>query len=303
MSGCLSIINLNLLSLGDNEQTDQIRLEAGRLKAAYLELSTKAAERLTVLEKEAQRHQAYHRELQALASGQLVGSKLSYAEIEELARRLQNTLWKYRDKISKQATPENAIEVLKPEVVLTKILNYQYEESETLGQYYADGELFEIAGIIDKSKRSVAVSLTFSKQTRNFTAAHELGHALLHRQTVLHRDKAVDGSGAGNSRVPIELQADKFATYFLMPKKLVKGLFKQLFLTDKFTINENTVFALNERSVSVFMRERKDLRGLTKFLASAEHFAGESFRSMAEIFQVSVETMAIRLEELELVEF
>ncbi|MDB5141075.1 MAG: methenyltetrahydrofolate cyclohydrolase-like protein [Mucilaginibacter sp.] len=45
IAGCLSIINLNLLSLGHDEQTEQIRLEAGRLKAAYLDLSTKAVER------------------------------------------------------------------------------------------------------------------------------------------------------------------------------------------------------------------------------------------------------------------
>ncbi len=303
IAGCLSIINLNLLSLGHDEQTEQIRLEASRLKTAYMDLSTKAMERLNVLEKEAERNKAYHQELQVLASGKWAGAKLSYAEIEALARRLQNTLFTYQDKLSKATDPDDVIGLLKPQLVLAKILNYHYEEPESLGQHVVDGEQFEIAGIIDKPNKSVAVSRQFSKETRNFTAAHELGHALMHRQPVLHRDKPLDGSAAGITRDAVELEADKFATYFLMPAKQVRRIFRQLFLTDKFVINENTVFSLTRGGVSAFRQKCKSLRDLSRILAEAGSNAGDSFKSMAEIFNVSKETMAIRLEELQLVEF
>jgi len=303
IAGCLSIINLNLLSLGHDEQTEQIRLEAGRLKTAYMDLSIKAMERLNVLEKEAERNKAYHQELQELASGKWAGVKLSYAEIEALARRLQNTLFTYQDKLSKATDPDDVIGLLKPQLVLAKILNYHYEEPESLGQHVVDGEQFEIAGIIDKPNKSVAISRQFSKETRNFTAAHELGHALMHRQPVLHRDKPLDGSAAGITRDAVELEADKFATYFLMPAKQVRRIFRQLFLTDKFVINENTVFSLTGGGVNAFRQKCKSLRGLSRILAEAGSNAGESFKSMAEIFSVSKETMAIRLEELQLVEF
>jgi formiminotetrahydrofolate cyclodeaminase len=301
--GCLSIINLNLLSLGHNEETEQIRLEAARLKAAHSELSIKATERMTLLENEAERNKSFHQELQELASGRWVGKKLSESAIEQLARKFQNTLWRYRDKLGLQGTADDVIDLLNPQVVLTKILDYSYEEPESLGQDFLEDGMFEIAGVINKPAKSVAVSRQFSKETRNFTAAHELGHALLHQQPVLHRDKPMDGSGARPIRDAVESEADKFATYFLMPKKQVEGLFRQLFLTDKFMINENTVFSLTGESLNDFRRICKNRRGLARIVASAEFYGNQAFKSMAELFKVSKETMAIRLEELHLVEF
>ncbi|WP_419788832.1 ImmA/IrrE family metallo-endopeptidase [Mucilaginibacter sp. X4EP1] len=186
-------------------------------------------------------------------------------------------------------------------MVLTQILNYKYVEEETLGQNITENDVFEIAGIIDKGKKSVAVSKQFPKETRNFTAAHELGHALLHQQTVLHRDKPIDGSNAAKDA--IELEADKFATYFLMPGRIVTNLFKQLFQTDMFVVNESSAFSLTGGSLEVFKRKFSTLRDLTMILASVETFNGEPFKSMAEYFNVSQTTMAIRLEELGLVQF
>ena len=178
IAGCLSIVNLNLLSLGDDDQTNEIRIEAEILKIRYLELFAEANNRLTILEKESERHREYQKELQQLTSDKWVNDNLSYEEIEQFVRRLQNTLWLYHDKISKQPAPDNLIEILKPEVVLEKILGYQYNTLDSLGQYVSEEGLFEIAGIIDKERRYVSVSQNFSKETQNFTAAHELGHAL-----------------------------------------------------------------------------------------------------------------------------
>jgi len=76
-----------------------------------------------------------------------------------------------------------------------------------------------------------------------------------------------------------------------------------LFLTDKFRINEDTIFLLTGGALSTFKRKCKNLRDLCRILASAESYSGQSFRSIAELFNVSVETMAIRFEELGLAEF
>lgn len=80
--------------------------------------------------------------------------------------------------------------------------------------------------------------------TQNFTAAHELGHAVLHKQTVMHRDRPVDGSYNNKKRSLPELQADRFATHFLMPKKIVIEIFQELFQTDRFIIKEDSAFHL-----------------------------------------------------------
>ena len=302
ITGCLSIINLNLLSLGHNEETEQIRLEITQLKLASDDLSNKANHRMLLLEQEAERNKRYHQQLQELASGRWIGKKMSYEEIEQLARKIQNTLWLYRDKFVKQEI-EDVIELLSPQIVLTKILGYQYEEPDTLGQYFENGQYFEIAGLINNPTKSIAVSSQFAKETRNFTAAHELGHALMHSQPVLHRDRPLDNPGTDYVRDSMEIEADKFATCFLMPSKQVERLFKQLFHTNKFVIDEDTVFGLTGGKISSFNQKCKSLRDLSKILASAESFAGVSFVSISEIFNVSKEAMAIRLEELSLVDF
>jgi hypothetical protein len=42
---------------------------------------------------------------------------------------------------------------------------------------------------------------------------------------------------------------------------------------------------------------------LCRILASAEFYGSHSFKSLAELFHVSIETMAIRLEELGLAQY
>jgi formiminotetrahydrofolate cyclodeaminase/Zn-dependent peptidase ImmA (M78 family) len=301
IAGCLSIIQLNLLSLGHNEETEQIRRDAAELKALHTQFTAEAAKRLATLEEEADQHKAYHQELQEIASGRWVGQRLSFLAIEQIARNLQNTIWRYREKLGLKPD-DGDLSILNPQLVLTKMLDYQYEEPESLGKHLTEEGYFEVAGIINKPGKSVAVSRQFSKETRNFTAAHELGHALLHSQPVMHRDKPLDGSGAA-ARDATELAADKFATYFLMPAKPLSTLFQQLFGTLLFAIDENTVFGLTGGSLGPFLQTCRNLRELTRILAGAETYRGESFRSLAELFGVSKETMAIRLEELGLVNY
>lgn len=70
----------------------------------------------------------------------------------------------------------------------------------------------------------------------------------------------------------------------------------------QFTINENSAFNFGGRNIKELRIECKDSRGLFRKLSSAS-YDNHSFRSLAEIFGVSIEAMAFRLEELELVKF
>ncbi len=194
------------------------------------------------------------------------------------------------------------MQILRPDVVLKRVMGYTYLQSDTLGVYEVDGERFEIAGLIDKSQKLVQVSKSFPQETQNFTVAHELGHAVLHRQIVLHRDRPMDGSIV-TSKNREEMQADKFAAYFLMPTTLVKEVFLKIFQMPKFVINESTALALGAGGVSRLRQKYQNTRGLARLLASTEYYSGKSFNNLAKFFGVSVETMAIRLEELDLVEF
>lgn len=303
VAGCLAIINLNLLSFGNDQWTERVGNAANTIRTRYEELSAQAKGRLAVLENEVQDNKSFHKELQELSSGQWVGIRLSDNTIEDIARQLQLTLWNHRAKFWKHDTPTAPVDVIRPDIALYNILGYQFHRPETLGLQEFEGQLVEVAGLIDKSEKLVAVSRQLPETIQRFTAAHELGHALMHEQTVLHRDRPLDGSDSPTRRDFREIQADKFAAYFLMPKKQLMDIFQELFGTNKFILNEDSVFALNGGSLSAFRRRCKNQRALSRIIAEAEFYRDKPFRSLAQVFGVSTETMAIRLEELGLVEY
>ena len=302
VASCLCIVDLNLRSLFIDERIEKIRERKAGIKEKYERLSLNGKEKLGILEKESNETLLYQQSIIDFRRGDLGNSIRSNSELEELVKRLQNTLWLQRDKIWKQNPPENPIEILQPDVVLKKVMNYTYLESDNLGVYEHNGELSEIAGLINKNQNLVQISRNFPVETMNFTAAHELGHALLHQQTEMHRDRPIDGS-VNTPRSLEEIQADKFATYFLMPQKLLKEVFSLIFEMPTFVINEATVLAVRGGSVGAFRQQCNNIRGLARILASVDYYAGKSFNPLSKIFNVSIETMAIRLEELRLLEF
>ncbi|MBI5891155.1 MAG: ImmA/IrrE family metallo-endopeptidase [Nitrosomonadales bacterium] len=219
-------------------------------------------------------------------------------ELERQVRNLHRRMWQSKNKIWFNAIPSNPIDMLDP-IVALKFIGFDCDLVETLGQCHIGGQLTEIAGTIDKSSAKVRISRQFQHNIRSFTAAHELGHAILHQTDGLHRDRPLNGETI--SRNEIEMEADKFATFFLMPRKLVKNIFEKYFLTNKFAIDEATAYALGQGDSVSLMSKCKTLRQLSKMLANAEQYNGLHFTSLAKQFRVSTDAMAIRLEELELV--
>lgn len=121
-----------------------------------------------------------------------------------------------------------------------------------------------------------------------------------HEVRGLHRDRALDGSKTTlTKRDNIEYQADKFAVYFLMPSKLLIKIFGEHFPTRCFVLNEDTLFALGSINAEK-IENCRSIRDLSRLLAKTEIYNGVNFNSLSRQFGVSVEAMAIRLEELEL---
>jgi hypothetical protein len=225
--------------------------------------------------------------------------RYSYDEIEKRVKNLHRAMWQNKNEIWLDSVPSNPVEMLDPFIAL-KYSGYECDLEETLGQFYCDGKLVETAGVIDRTSARVSISRQFDSNVRNFTAAHELGHALLHQTSGLHRDRPLDGSS--RSQDVREIEADKFATYFLMPERLVKTNFKKFFLTECFGLNEETAHALGLGDLMQLQAKVQTLRQLSRIVASAEKYNGVHFRSLASQFHVSTEAMAIRLEELGLLE-
>lgn len=220
---------------------------------------------------------------------------LTNDRIEMAARQLAHSIYKARHSLFPEGIPDDPVELLDPKIAF-HLLGYQFLELDSMGEIESG---IDVAGIIDQDSKQVSISRRFTPMIRNFTAAHELGHVLLHRQSGLHRDKPID-SGGGGQRDMIERQADFFAACFLMPKKLLEERFNQRF-ADALSSRENLAFLLNpsgDRKVDKLLSTK---RGLARALASLSIINSHGVISLAEQFNVSVEAMAIRLEQLKLV--
>lgn len=301
-SGCLSIIQLNLTSFSSNEQVwiEQKVVETDKLKLEFKELNLLVIAKLEILENEVKDNLVLFKDINDLISDFKKKKYFTDENIETYSITLQNLIWKHKETIWGRNISLHPVDILDPKIIFKKGLSYNCYVKEEIDPT-SENHQIHVAGIIDQGRKIVLISSKVKKEVQNFTFAHELGHALLHKKLILHRDLPIDGSK--KNRDIQEYQADKFATYFLMPKKQVIAIFKEIFLTDKFIIDENSAFNLEKKGSNKLRMECKDKRGLSRKLASAQTYNNEYFKSISEIFNVSVETMAIRLEEIGLLEF
>lgn len=228
--------------------------------------------------------------------------KLSDADITKAVKQLHIEIWKQKQNLWRGKPPKNAIELLDP-VHGMYLTGFKFERVPGFQSIIKNGESANIAGYLDQDLRQVYISEAFSPETQLFTAAHELGHIFLHKGSLerLHRDRPLDGSKI--SRDHVERAADKFASIFLMPEKLVKVHFQQRFKSEKLKITEETAFGLGFLNSDKLLKNVKNKRDFSILVAGSKHFHTAHFKSIAAEFRVSVIAMAIRLEELDLVEF
>lgn len=301
LQGCLSIIQLNLFLLKVNEYkwTSVIRKQYNSLKDNLDSLQIESNKRLEVLELRVEKYVKIFEDTDKFLSISKSKKNWTDNELETLAINFQNLVWKHRKVIWDTVIPSNAIEMLDTFKIIDKVLNFEVAYANDLSDGGSD---VECAGIIDQSSRQVMLSKKFNLQIQNFTLAHELGHAILHTGLRMHRDIPLDGANEGVLSAT-EKQANKFASYFLMPRKILEKQFAERFGQKKFKIDEATAFKIPKTS-SIQMRKRFNTkRKLSRFVASTEFYDNTPFNSLSSIFNVSVEAMAIRLEELNLIDF
>jgi Zn-dependent peptidase ImmA (M78 family) len=208
------------------------------------------------------------------------------------ARQLQILVWKDRHRLWPDGIPDDAVEILEPEVAA----RYLGIEIEMVSDLDAHGRERTPAGELDLSSRCIRVSDRASDISRRFTVAHELGHFLLHDRPVMQRDRALQ-------RTREEVEADRFAAMYLMPAKLVMLRFRKQFdVGDRFALTDDTAYALSPSKYASIVRLRKSPRELARVLASAEEYRGVRMASLAAQFAVSIDAMANRILELELIE-
>jgi formiminotetrahydrofolate cyclodeaminase len=298
-SGAISIVYLNLSSFKGHRQAVEMLKRAKKLEERAQSLKAELEKRIQALKNSAeQSNSKFALDLNVIRDPQLTTSKYRDSEILAIARNVQNELWTNRVDIWPNGETLNHIDALDAPTAF-RVLGYEFETSQSLGQI-TDGVGFsEVAGYINKPDRYAAVSKQFPLVVQRFTAAHELGHAVLHKADTQFRDRGLDGSMVRERRPQVEYEADKFAAYFLMPEALMREIFLGIFGADQFIVSNKTAFALGAKNSGQLLRECPSVRDLSLRLAKTGIFAS---RSIAEIFGVSNGAMAIRIEELQMID-
>lgn len=219
--------------------------------------------------------------------------------IRNHARFLQLSLWNRRHDLWERDVPAEPIDVLQPGVAL-ELQGFSVESRSSLGEEWDRGLRSEVAAVVDRERRKVYMSSRYPLVVQNFTAAHELGHVILHPHIdVKHREFPKDGPSS--QRDWEEREADWFASEFLMPEKQVRLEFAKRFGRIPFHLNEDTAYALCGSSIDKVLRQCRCPRDISRLLAEATMFNGVPMASLASRFAVSSKAMAIRLNELELI--
>lgn len=298
IDSCISIINLNLSYFPEN---DWVKLMRNSIKDINVNLPgiKSECERLkNDLANWSVKKNQLSLNFEQFSTRLKGKSKITNVEIEKLARDIQNSLFINTEVLNWNDMSERPLDLLNSKEVL-KLLNYQSKEEQSLG---TNENNEEIAGIINTNLFEVRISKMYPKEVMNYTLAHELGHALLHNDMINHRERPFDNYSDKVRRPQKEYQADKFASFFLMPKKLVESTFRNQFGTALIKLNEESAFNLTNSSLSSLKKRVKELRDWSRIVASCTMIGITPIESMTKIFNVSVEAMAIRLEELGLVE-
>jgi hypothetical protein len=221
--------------------------------------------------------------------------------IEQRARELQLEIFKRRREIwpGREVHP---LEMVDPSIA-ARVLGIRFDETPSLSFTVLRGERGVTAGILDRPGREILVATEFGYEVTRFTGAHEIGHWILHpKQVTHHRDRPLKGIEVG-PRPPREQEADRFAAAFLVPEKFFRKVFRAAFLTDRpFVFDDTAAFFLSPNDPEAVLHPEKGSRSRELALANAKSYNGAPFkRSLAEMFGVSPLTLAIRMEELELV--
>jgi IrrE N-terminal-like domain len=149
--------------------------------------------------------------LDKIRNPKIVGKYISFDRIEEIAKSLQNEIWKNRQQLWKDQTLDDPTALLAPALAFEAI-GYRFEVADSLGQYMTSHGLVDTAGFINKAEMYAGVSSHFSLPIQNFTAAHELGHAVLHDAMGMHRDRDLNGGAVSGKLERVEIEANKFAS-------------------------------------------------------------------------------------------
>jgi uncharacterized protein DUF955 len=228
--------------------------------------------------------------------------------IRQEVNRLLRRAWQLRDSVWSDPTDRLPIPV-RP--LITSVLELTLEEPEEisnpaprLGSGMVSAKL---GGYCDRSTRTIGIAQSLTLPVQRFTAAHEIGHWLMHQSTVSFRDLPLQGAERTNpKRSPVEREADLFAAELLMPETTIREAFAASFGEPLrlSSVDEDIAFSLRiaaGRDIAVQELLTKGPRLFAMLVSQTALFRGRTFIPLTALFGVSATAMAIQLMELRLV--
>jgi hypothetical protein len=225
-------------------------------------------------------------------------------QIENEAIRLRTEIWEERSKYWPGRHP-HPFDVLEPQIAANH-LGYEMHFVPDLSLPLGDANAaHETAGVLDQRGKRILVADCFGAEVRRFTAAHELGHiVLMHddKNHLLHRDMPIVGLEQ-QAHDPVEREANFFAGCYLIPPKFLAKIVENMFGAAPLVFNYAAASWLRPNDLGSLLYAPEGSLVRYRAIATARSFAGRQFggRNLADLFKVSVGTMAIRLRERDLV--
>lgn len=186
-----------------------------------------------------------------------------------------------------------------PDEIIRSILKWDITQEP----FPADAAL---KGICDYATRTIRISDALSSRGElNYTLAHEIAHAVLHKTADGCREAAfrigaerrVEVHNADPKALQREREAEVFAAELLMPQKAVETRFIELF-------NRSHLWAGSRAVADLYAAARFPIRGIPTVRDVASRlssYSRDGKSTLCEFFGVSIEAMAIRLRELALI--
>jgi IrrE N-terminal-like domain len=228
--------------------------------------------------------------------------------IRNLAQEARNELLRHR--YDNGGAPAGETCGIEPEKII-RIRNITFLEPVEI-RLHSDLAKYHVppryAGYMDPARNTIAVARNLPPEVRQFTMAHELGHATLHREKgILFRDLPNSGADLENeSLAPEEKEANTFAADLLMPEELVCLVFLRYFGEPTLAgvrRDERIAFQLStpQRRVTAAQLNGRSKRFLSLLLADSRPWLSPTMPTLCNLFRVSKIAMAIQLEAFKLV--
>lgn len=200
--------------------------------------------------------------------------------------------------------------------IIKTVLGWNLEEVPSIGQAKY-GDIFSgesVLGKIELGKKLITINVgDTSKEIRNFTLAHEIGHLVLHQASIsCHGGSALRKRSVrrlkfenhDESALRQEREADVFASELLMPEKAVRKQFHFTFSREAIRSQSTFIQKLYERQMGDSIRRRASIDQSSPIAVAryiANYKSDPDMLPLTEFFGVSRDAMSYRLVELELI--